>query len=273
MRDVVRAISTLRRLMRSFASEPRLTAHALANMDSTIAAHSFADRWKPSAGSGATEAAPLASNPLLEYFEAHHTGPGILKWTHYFDLYHHHFQRFVGAEVHMVEVGIYSGGSLELWKRYFGPRLHLYGVDIEPACRAYESDQVQVFIGDQADRTFWREFRARVPRIDIVLDDGGHQHHQQIVTLEELLPHVSPGGVYVCEDIHGVNNGFGAYAAALSERLHALPGQTPFQQSIDAVHLYPYVTVIERSRESRPELHVERRGTEWQPFEIMNREK
>jgi len=41
-----------------------------------------------------------------------------------------------------------------------------------------------------------------VPRIDILIDDGGHTPAQQIATLEELYLHIQPNGVYVCEDLH-----------------------------------------------------------------------
>ena len=56
-------------------------------------------------------------------------------------------------------------------------------------------ERTKIFIGDQADRSFWAEVRQTAPLIDIVIDDGGHLPEQQLVTLEELLPHVRPGGV------------------------------------------------------------------------------
>ena len=95
-------------------------------------------------------------NPLRAYFDAHREGPGLWKWLHYFDIYDRHFAKFRGREVHVLEIGIYSGGSLAMWKDYFGAEGRIYGVDIEEACRAYEDDVTKVFIGDQADRQFWR---------------------------------------------------------------------------------------------------------------------
>lgn len=163
---------------------------------------------------------PLA-NPLAAYFESHREGRGIWKWRHYFDLYHRHFSRFIGREVHVLEIGVYSGGSLEMWRHYFGPRCRIYGVDIQPACKTYEDDHARIFIGDQADRTFWHSFREQAPLIDILIDDGGHEPHQQIITIEEMLPHLRPGGVYLCEDIHGLGNAFAARAHALADQLNA----------------------------------------------------
>jgi hypothetical protein len=40
----------------------------------------------------------------------------------------------------------------------------------------------------------------------------------------------------------------------------------PFQRSIDSVHLYPFVTVIEKREVPLDVLVAEKRGTEWQPF-------
>jgi len=92
-----------------------------------------------------------------------------------------------------MEVGVYSGGSLPMWRDYFGPRARICGVDIEPACKIYASERIEIFVGDQADRSFWREFSRQVPRVDIVIDEGAHQTQMQVTTLEEMLPRLAPG--------------------------------------------------------------------------------
>jgi hypothetical protein len=226
-----------------------------------------------------TQHAP--SNALREFFDSRKQGPGIWKWNHYFDIYDRHFRRFRGQEVHILEIGVYSGGSLEMWRDYFGPKALIYGVDIEPDCRTYESDSVKIFIGDQADRLFWREFRRKVPTLDIVIDDGGHQPEQQIVSLEELLPFLRPGGVYLCEDVHGAFNQFASYVHGLGHKLNdflsaagfpddndrrIVCGCTPFQSSVKSIHLYPFVTVLERNAAEVTELRAPKHGTQWQPF-------
>lgn len=215
-----------------------------------------------------------SSNPLRSYFESHKEGRGIWKWDHYFDIYHRHLSRFVGREVRVLEIGIFSGGSLEMWKDYFGPKCRVYGVDIEEACKAYENDYTKVFVGDQADREFWKLFKKQVPTVDILIDDGGHQPEQQIVTLEEMLPHLSPDGVYLCEDVHGNLNRFAAFIYGLAGNLNAIdaaPGQlecstAPFQSAIRSIHSYPFVTVIEKTETPMDRLVSRKQGTEWQPF-------
>jgi len=239
-------------------------------------AASYARAWaaKP------PHATNTASNPLRAFSNARTEGAGIWKWDHYFDVYHRHFDRFRNTDVHILEIGIYSGGSLELWREYFGPRCHVYGVDVEEACLRYARDSIEVFIGDQADRDFWRRFRRDVPKLDIVVDDGGHQPDQQTTSLEELLPHLSPGGLYVVEDVHGVRNPFAGYTSSLVDALNAYQGiadhqnperrkvspATPFQSAVDSIHNYPYVTVIEKRHEGVAEFVAPKRGTQWEPF-------
>jgi hypothetical protein len=42
----------------------------------------------------------------------------------YLDAYHRHFERFRSQEkVVMVEVGVQSGGSINMWRNYFGDKL------------------------------------------------------------------------------------------------------------------------------------------------------
>lgn len=229
------------------------------------------------AGSGAT---PASTNPLQAFFDANLEGPGIWKWQHYFSIYHRHFERFRGREVHVVEIGVFSGGSLRMWREYFGPGCRVYGIDIEESCNAYAGDNIQVHIGDQADRKFWGRFRDQVPRVDIVIDDGGHLPHQQIVTFEELFPHMAAGGVYLCEDIHFAQNPFAKYMAAVSQNLHSFEYFTesqdmerrlscrtsPFQAWCESIHIYPYVIAVEKRHTGLSEFVAPRHGTVWEPF-------
>jgi hypothetical protein len=223
---------------------------------------------------------PIDSNPLWKYFSEYKEGPGIWKFNHYFDNYERHFARFRGQQVHVLEIGIYSGGSLQMWQNYFGPACKIYGVDIEPRCTAYETESVRVFTGDQSDRRFWKRFKQEVPVLDIVIDDGGHLPEQQITSLEELLPHLRPTGVYLCEDVHGAFNEFAAYMCGLAQNLNSsqfefnvddnerrsISKTTLFQSTVSSIHLYPFMTVVERTPTSVSEFVAPKHGTLWEPF-------
>lgn len=265
-------LQRLRRSVRTLLAAPRAGAHDLSGLAARIRAIEAARGWAEAPGGRAAE----SSNPLRDYFNSISEGPGIWKWLHYFELYHRHLAKFVGKSASLVEVGVYSGGSMAMWQKYLGPGCHIHGVDIQPDCKVYESQHVTIHIGDQGDRQFWRNFRSRVAPVDILVDDGGHKPDQQMVTLEEMLPHLRPGGVFICEDVHGINNEFTAYATSLVDRLNAFAPEfdqhvlrskaTPFQSDVHSVHFYPYVVVIEKRESPLAVLSAPKHGTMWQPF-------
>jgi hypothetical protein len=227
-------------ILRNLLSHPDQIRRLLRMWPKMFRGFGIGQKWEPSTKAqvasvrAVTEAAAEGLNPLKSYFDSHREGRGIWKWTHYFDIYHRHFSKFVGREVHVLEIGIYSGGSLKMWRDYFGPECHVYGVDIEEACKVYEDDHTKVFVGDQADREFWRRLKQQVPAVDILIDDGGHSPTEQIVTLEEMLPHLRAGGVYLCEDVHGALNRFAAYAHGFAHNLNAYVA-APTKSGRDAV--------------------------------------
>lgn len=207
-------------------------------------------------------------NDLRRYFD---NNPGRLlhKWQHYFEIYDHHFSRYRGKPVTILEIGVFHGGSLQLWKSYFGPQAKIYGVDIDPRCKQFEEENVQILIGDQADRDFLRKLKEEIPRPDILIDDGGHLMHQQIITFEELYPFVADDGIYLCEDLHtsywpewggGLRRSgtFIEYAKQLVDALNGFyikpPGRVPatITQSAHSLHFYDSVMVVEKQRRDAP---------------------
>jgi hypothetical protein len=227
----------------------------------------YARQLPPPRGEGVLDAAKPGR--LAEYFEQHTEGPGLWKWRHYFPIYERHFAPFVGRSVHIVEVGIFSGGSLPMWREYFGEDAHIHGIDIEEACRVYAGEKISVYIGDQADPAFWHDFLVQVPRIDILIDDGGHTAQQQIATLKATLPALSPGGVYVCEDSKGARHGFHSFIDSLDRPLHNVrEGRTPstLQQHVSSIHRYPLLTVIEKPLLPVAPFEAPKHGTIWEPF-------
>lgn len=124
------------------------------------------------------------------------------KWSHYFDIYERHFSKFVGKQPVIVEVGLYRGGSAEMWQKYFGTGATIIGIDIDQQVTKYTTEGCIQVIGDQGSVDFWKKFLTTYPNIDIFVDDGSHRVDHQITTLQQVWPHINVGGVYLCEDTH-----------------------------------------------------------------------
>lgn len=206
----------------------------------------------------------------LEAFFEQHDGRLIHKWHHYFEVYDRHFSRFRGQPINLVEFGVSQGGSLQMWRNYFGPLAKIWGVDINPNCKQFEDATTTIVIGDQEDRSFLKKFATSLPPIDILIDDGGHTMRQQISTFEEVFPAVQANGVYLIEDLHTSywkNWGGGykkpgsfiEYSKNFIDKLNAWHSQEParldvsdFTRSVASIHYYDSVLVLEKKPMAKP---------------------
>jgi hypothetical protein len=126
----------------------------------------------------------------------------IHKWKHYFPIYEHHFGRFVNRPLTFWEIGAGQGGSLQMWKRYFGPHVQVVGLDLREICKTFEEDQIAVRIGDQADTKFLESVIKEFGAPDVVLDDGSHRPEPTAASFRFLYPRLDRNGVYAVEDLH-----------------------------------------------------------------------
>jgi cephalosporin hydroxylase len=149
---------------------------------------------------------PEPKRTLRECAQAH-TGRLIDKWSHYFPIYEHHFAKFVGRPINLLEIGVSHGGSLQLWKAYFGSKAKIWGIDIDPRCEEYGEEQIYVLTGDQSDSKFLEHFNSMGNTWDIIIDDGSHIPEDQSTSFRALWPKVKPGGIYLIEDCHNIYPG------------------------------------------------------------------
>jgi hypothetical protein len=144
----------------------------------------------------------MPSDGFLHKYFLNNSGKLLKKWMHYFDIYDRHLSRFRGSAPVMLEIGVLGGGSLAMWKDYLGLEAKIVGIDINPACKAHEAEDIEVFIGSQDDPALIRQLLEKYPRLDIVLDDGSHKMSHMIRSFELLYDHIAPRGVYIVEDTH-----------------------------------------------------------------------
>jgi hypothetical protein len=129
-------------------------------------------------------------------------GKIIDKWAHYFPIYERHFAWYRNKSLTFVEIGVFKGGSLAMWQRYFGPLARIIGLDINPECKAHEAPGIFVRTGDQSDEAFLSTIIDEFGVPDIVLDDGSHQMDHIAASFKFFYPRMPKNAVYVVEDLH-----------------------------------------------------------------------
>jgi hypothetical protein len=138
-------------------------------------------------------------------FDIFSSDTDVHKWHHYFDIYTKHFGRYRDRPIRMLEIGVFRGGSLRMWKNYFHADSTIVGIDIDKSCQAHEIADQNVFvrIGSQADAHFLDEVNSEFGPFDIILDDGSHKTHHQIISFGALFRSaLKDGGCYMVEDTH-----------------------------------------------------------------------
>ncbi len=206
---------------------------------------------------------------LIDFFE-NKDHRLIHKWMHYFEIYERYFSKFRDKDISLLELGVLHGGSLQMWKNYFGKNSKIYGADIDPRCQELEEDNIKILFCDQEDRSSLRSITNTLPKFDIIIDDGGHTMLQQKLTFEELYSHVKDGGIYLCEDMHtsywpghfggGYRNAdtFMEYSKNLIDQLNAWYSKDSklivdeFTKNTFAMHFYDSILVIEKRPISQP---------------------
>lgn len=195
-------------------------------------------------------------------------GRAVSKWDHYFDIYTRELDRLRSHPIRFLEIGIWHGGSIPMWRKYFHPDSHLVFVDINPDCKNHADDGTFVEIGDQSDKEFLSKLAEKHGPFDVIVDDGGHKMTQQITSFESLWPHIKKGGLYMVEDVHtsywpGFGGGyrneasFMEYAKRLIDKFHSwytdqdeLFEFNEFAKEVNSVRFFDSIVVIERGDSS-----------------------
>ena len=154
---------------------------------------------------------PVSNDPKsLLSLAQNHTGNRFVKWAQYFDIYDEHFTAFlekrrargVLSPLRVLEVGVWRGGSLELWRKYFGKSAVIFGVEINPKYPKIGNGVAEVRFGSQSDPDFLATVIKEMGGVDIVIDDGSHHSADVLASIKHLFPHLSSPGLYVIEDLH-----------------------------------------------------------------------
>ena len=85
-----------------------------------------------------------------------------LKYKNYFNVYDKLFNKYRNKKITFVEVGVFSGGSLFMWRNFFGKKAKIIGIDLNPESKKFEKYGFKIFIGDQSKEKFWKNFFSKI---------------------------------------------------------------------------------------------------------------
>jgi len=145
------------------------------------------------------------------------------KHHNYTESYEIEFKPLHNKKLNILEVGIYEGASLKLWKEYF-PKSTIVGVDIVDMITKKHPDiidnkQCFIEIGSQDNIEFLTNISNKYKNFDIMIEDASHMASLSIKSFEILFPLLKSGGKYIIEDV-GVfysNSGKGSTYKDLGE--------------------------------------------------------
>jgi hypothetical protein len=152
-------------------------------------------------------------SPMKEEFSENYTGKipqlfftnkqdTVHKWLHYLPIYEKILSDRINSELKFLEIGVSKGGSMRLWRDFFGASAKIFGIDIDPQCAVYDGLSGSVRIGSQADPEFLRAVVREMGGLDVILDDGSHVSSHQRASFNTLFPLLAEGGLYIIEDMH-----------------------------------------------------------------------
>ena len=186
----------------------------------------------------------------------------IYKWSQYFEAYEKEFFHLRDKEISFLEIGVYKGGSIPMWKGYFKKASNLVFIDIDQNCQKFEENGTKVLIGDQSDKKFLNKVIDNYGPFDIVIDDGSHLCKHQIISFEILWPYLKNNGIYLVEDTHSSYwPGFGGgyrnedsfieYSKRMIDRMHSwwtdqddLFPYDPFAKEINGIRFYDSIVAL-----------------------------
>jgi len=121
---------------------------------------------------------------------------------HYVRSYEEYFRPLLDQDIRLLELGIFKGGSLLLWRDYFERGL-IVGLDVQPVKLADPTGRIRIYQGKQQDKKLLDQIALETAPdgFDVIIDDCSHIGELTRLSFWHLFDnHLKPGGLYVIED-------------------------------------------------------------------------
>jgi hypothetical protein len=224
----------------------------------------------------------------FRHFVARTDDKKLFKMDHYFEVYDRVLGGWMGKSVSFLEIGVFKGGSLRMWRDFFAPGSKLTFLDIDPTCKKLELPGTLIEIGDQSDVPFLERVAAERGEFDMIVDDGGHKMDQQIISFKALWGALRDGGLYIVEDTHtsywpGFGGGghkapgsFIEFAKDLIDKMHSWYTEDDvgfplhqFAKEIGSIQFYDSMVIITKELKAPPIAITSQNGQVYKSDKIL----
>jgi SAM-dependent methyltransferase len=112
--------------------------------------------------------------------------------------YEEEFAKYKDLHINILEIGMGTGGSLFLWKKFFR-NSKIYGIDIQDKIHLrYKDKDITYFFED----AYTEDIVQKLPNFDIIIEDGPHTFESQKFVLENYIKKLNKNGILIIEDIY-----------------------------------------------------------------------
>ena len=120
----------------------------------------------------------------------------------YCKYYERHFESRRLDPITLIEIGVYHGQSIKMWREYF-PNATIIGVDIDPRYETTftQDDKTKFVLGDATKKEVFEKIVKDFGTPDIVIDDGSHIMSDMKNAFELIYPYLNDNGIYCIEDL------------------------------------------------------------------------
>lgn len=243
----------------------------------------------------------ISPKRLVDIFNQYEGPMGFDRWMPYAIHYDTHLQQILkkipnSKTFRMLEIGVQSGGSIDVWKSYFSSHPFYYvGMDIQPRCKRNENTNQNIFIeiGSQLSSEDLINICKKHGPFDFILDDGGHTFDQMKTAIDTLFPMdicMTRNSLYAIEDMHTMAmDGY----SKLTTDIPSIPSEIfrkmhyywytrkhfktkenarkedasnkVWADSVDSISLYDSLMFVHRGYGTRNVERI-RKGTDWIPY-------
>lgn len=135
----------------------------------------------------------------------------VIYWTlkyhqhHYTDVYEKLLSGRRHEAISLLEIGVAQGASLRTFRDYM-PKANVFGLDIYPES-VLKEPRINAIIGNSTESQTAEELQRlnKGNKFDVIIDDGSHYAEHQVQTFQRMWGMLNSGGMYMIEDIWGVD--------------------------------------------------------------------